>query len=279
MIFKWYDDEFVRAAGSVQRYIARYVNDPVLARELEADAYAIGYLPYDWSLNGTAPANAHAAAPPAKQRRLRGYLAFCCWASSWPGLWRHARQRLLPRRNSGRFLQTQAHQEAFHAVVFQGVIHWLAPRGPADAAPPSSMERYRGLMESALARGDLAESLLALQVLLEAMGDVVLEAIDTGSERRGLGFRRLRRVLRQQEQTHHAFGVHQLVNLVSADATQRARLQDRRKIIWRSLTPCSSSLKSCFSILTRIRPITAAPSSAVFLSGSHRHDIGLSSRA
>ncbi len=55
MIFKWYDDEFVRAAGSVQRYLARYVNDPVLARELEADAYAIGYLPYDWSLNGTAP--------------------------------------------------------------------------------------------------------------------------------------------------------------------------------------------------------------------------------
>ena len=32
-------------------------------------------------------------------------------------------------------------------------------------------------------------------------------------------------MLRQQEQTHHAFGVHQLVNLVSADATQRARLQ------------------------------------------------------
>ena len=55
MIFKWYEDEFVRAAGSVQRYIARYVNDPVLAHELEANAYAIGYLPYDWSLNGTAP--------------------------------------------------------------------------------------------------------------------------------------------------------------------------------------------------------------------------------
>jgi hypothetical protein len=137
-----------------------------------------------------------------------------------------ARQAALaPAPKLGRFLQTQAHQEAFHAVVFQGVIHWLAPRGLRMPPRHPSMERYRGLMESALARGDLAESLLALQVLLEAMGDVVLEAIDTGSERRGLGFRRLRRVLRQQEQTHHAFGVHQLVNLVSADATQRARLQ------------------------------------------------------
>lgn len=132
--------------------------------------------------------------------------------------------RLAPAPKLGRFLQTQARQETFHAVVFQGVIHWLAPRGVRTPHHPS-MERYRGLMESALARGDLAESLLALQVLLEAMGDVVLEAIDAGIERRGLGFKRLRRMLRQQEQTHHAFGVHQLTSLVSADATQQARLQ------------------------------------------------------
>lgn len=55
MIFKWYDDEFETAAGSVLKYIARYVDDPLLARELALDAYAIRYLPYDWSLNGTPP--------------------------------------------------------------------------------------------------------------------------------------------------------------------------------------------------------------------------------
>ena len=137
-----------------------------------------------------------------------------------------ARQAALaPVPKLGRFLQTQARQEAFHAVVFQGVIHWLAPRGLRMPPRHPSMERYCGLMESALARGNFAESLLALQVLLEAMGDVVLEAIDAGIERRGLGFKRLRRMLRQQEQMHHAFGVHQLDSLVSADATQRARLQ------------------------------------------------------
>ena len=53
----------------------------------------------------------------------------------------------------------------------------------------------------------------------------MLEAIDAGIERRNLGFRRLRRVLRQQEQTHHAFGVYQLESLVSADATLPVRLQ------------------------------------------------------
>lgn len=138
-----------------------------------------------------------------------------------------ARQAVLaPAPKLRRFLQTQARQEAFHAVVFEGVVLWLAPRGVRALRHPS-MEHYRGLMESALARGNFAESLLALQVLLEAMGDVVLEAIDTGIERRGLGFRRLRRVLRQQEQAHHTFGVHQLDSLVSAHAAQQARLQEQ----------------------------------------------------
>ena len=55
MIFKWYDDEFETAAGSVLKYIARYVDNPALARELELDTYTVWYLPYDWSLNGTPP--------------------------------------------------------------------------------------------------------------------------------------------------------------------------------------------------------------------------------
>lgn len=52
MIFKWYDDEFENAAGSVLKYVARYVNDAALAQELAQGDYAVEYLPYDWSLNG-----------------------------------------------------------------------------------------------------------------------------------------------------------------------------------------------------------------------------------
>jgi len=63
MIFKWYDDEFEAAAGSVLRYVARYVEDAALARELEQGGYTVEYLPYDWSLNGTPPGSAHALAP------------------------------------------------------------------------------------------------------------------------------------------------------------------------------------------------------------------------
>ena len=157
-----------------------------------------------------------------------------------------ARQAALaPVPKLGRFLQTQARQEAFHAVVFQGVIHWLAPRGVRTPRHPS-MERYRGLMESALARGDLAESLLALQVLLEAMGDVVLEAIDAGIERRGLGFKRLRRVLRQQEQMHYAFGVHQLDSLVSASDAHRVQLQGQARDYLEVIDAMFTELKESF---------------------------------
>jgi hypothetical protein len=55
MIFKWFDDDFSRAAGSVLAYIARYVNDPDLVQDLMRSDYRIEYLDYDWTLNGIPP--------------------------------------------------------------------------------------------------------------------------------------------------------------------------------------------------------------------------------
>ena len=52
-IFDWFEQDFVDDAGSVQRYLARHVDDPKLADALETDEYRIKYLPYEWSLNGT----------------------------------------------------------------------------------------------------------------------------------------------------------------------------------------------------------------------------------
>ena len=55
MIFHWFEQDFVNAAGSVSAYIARYVEDPELAKELVQPGYRIEYLEYDWSLNGIPP--------------------------------------------------------------------------------------------------------------------------------------------------------------------------------------------------------------------------------
>ena len=55
MIFQWFEKDFAGSAGSVLAYIARYVEDPELAKELAQPGYRIEFLEYDWSLNGIAP--------------------------------------------------------------------------------------------------------------------------------------------------------------------------------------------------------------------------------
>jgi hypothetical protein len=53
-IFKWFDEDF-RGAGSVQKYLARYVADGEIARGLANDAYEVEWIEYDWTLNGPPP--------------------------------------------------------------------------------------------------------------------------------------------------------------------------------------------------------------------------------
>lgn len=51
-IFDWFQADFERAAGSVQKYLASYVADPEAAARLARDGFEVRYLDYDWSLNG-----------------------------------------------------------------------------------------------------------------------------------------------------------------------------------------------------------------------------------
>lgn len=54
-IFDWFEEDFVAAAGSILAYVARYVDDPTLAKELTQPGYRVEFLNYDWSLNGIPP--------------------------------------------------------------------------------------------------------------------------------------------------------------------------------------------------------------------------------
>jgi hypothetical protein len=51
-IFDWYEADFVRAAGSVQKFLARYVSDPAVAGLLAQDGFEVRFVDYDWDLNG-----------------------------------------------------------------------------------------------------------------------------------------------------------------------------------------------------------------------------------
>lgn len=54
-IFDWFAEDFAAAAGSTIAYVARYVGDTGLAKDLIESEYRIEFLEYDWSLNGIAP--------------------------------------------------------------------------------------------------------------------------------------------------------------------------------------------------------------------------------
>jgi hypothetical protein len=62
-IFDWFEEDFTASAGSVLQFLARFMDDADLARELAGGGYHITYLDYDWNLNGPAPKEtAHARA-------------------------------------------------------------------------------------------------------------------------------------------------------------------------------------------------------------------------
>jgi hypothetical protein len=52
-IFKWFEEDFEQAAGSVQRYIAPFIEDERARQTLARDGLKVRHLAYDWSLNGT----------------------------------------------------------------------------------------------------------------------------------------------------------------------------------------------------------------------------------
>ncbi len=126
-----------------------------------------------------------------------------------------------------RFLLAQAQQEVFHARIFQSLIDNLVPKGVK--APPglAVMERYRACLMDAIERRDFAESLLAQQVVLEGLGQVVLTRLDAGVTKRGLGLARLRHLVLNQEKAHHGFGLHCLQRLVKNHQAETQSLRER----------------------------------------------------
>jgi hypothetical protein len=116
-----------------------------------------------------------------------------------------------------RFLIGQAKQESIHATVFRGVIAWLAPRHLEATPLLPPLERYRDLLEDAIAE----------QLILEGLGEAILNRIESGLVKRGAPFGRLRRILLQQEEAHHAFGRRSLDRARAEGTLQPDRLRGR----------------------------------------------------
>ena len=134
---------------------------------------------------------------------------------------------LAPERGMRLFLASQARQEAGHAWVFQGAIAWLAPRHLGDSPFLPALEEYRVLLNDALKRRDLPETLMAEQVILEGLGEAILARTEEGLLKRSAPFGRLRRILLRQEEAHHDFGRRMLDRAFTAGSAAPDRLRAR----------------------------------------------------
>lgn len=122
------------------------------------------------------------------------------------------------------FFARQARQEKHHAQVFRRVILCATPF--AAAAVPPGLKRFRSDLEAACNRRDQVESLVGQQVVLEGFGELVLFRMDRKFDQRGVGFRRVRKILLHQEQGHLAFGERVLRGLLESGAARLDRIQD-----------------------------------------------------
>ncbi|MGQ9806820.1 MAG: DUF547 domain-containing protein [Chlorobiales bacterium] len=50
-IFSWYQDDFSKSAGSLEKYLADYIDDEEIKRMLLNKEFKVEYLDYDWNLN------------------------------------------------------------------------------------------------------------------------------------------------------------------------------------------------------------------------------------
>lgn len=138
-----------------------------------------------------------------------------------------AQAALATDERSRRFLLGQARQERLHAVIFQGAIAWLAPRRLGACALLLPLERYRARLETAIRERNFIETVLAEQIILEGLGEAILQRIEDGLAKRRAGFGRLRRVLLHQEEAHHAFGCRVLERAIAGGRADPARLRER----------------------------------------------------
>ena len=133
-------------------------------------------------------------------------------------------------RRMQKFLVGQARQEAYHAIVFQSAIHWLAPRFHPTSPTCDTMEQYRRILDSAISRRDFVETIIAEQIILEGLGEAILKKIEVGLVKRDAPFQKLRRILIHQEEAHHQFGIRILCDMIEREEESYETLRQRTTV-------------------------------------------------
>lgn len=129
-----------------------------------------------------------------------------------------AQAQLAPSRRAAGFLDLQSRQERTHARIFRAGALLLGSLRRDDFAV-SLFHPVRRRLAGDLAAGRFAASLVGMQVVVEALGAVILSELDALLLARGAPFAATRREILRQESSHHAFGVRWVERLL---VTERA---------------------------------------------------------
>ncbi len=138
-----------------------------------------------------------------------------------------AQAMIAPTEKTRQFLEGQAKQESYHAIVFRTFRLWIAPGHGHSHRPNEPLEEYTSLLMNALHRKDFFESILAEQVILESLGEAVLQKLEAGLQRRNAPFQRLRNILLHQEAAHHGFGERVLEQAMTNEILTKQELQEK----------------------------------------------------
>lgn len=152
---------------------------------------------------------------------------------------------LAQERLAKKFFYAQARQETRHARLFLIGADWIAPKIAVRPHDFHGFHQFLNRVQQAIGQHQLSESVLALQILLEALGEFVLERIDTNMTRRGFGLTQIRNIVRKQEIAHHAFGYHFLTRDMRLHPQQNCHLR----------TACQDYLSIIDTILGDAKPL------------------------
>ena len=136
-----------------------------------------------------------------------------------------ARQQMcwIGNTRAQRFLQVQARQESIHATFSHRAAEWLLPGHHYQA--PIALQHYGKRLQRALDNNDICDSLTGSQIVLEGFGEQIVSRLNRGMDNHGIGFRRIRRQLLRQEQSHFAFGLRMLQQQADSKPANAARIQ------------------------------------------------------
>jgi len=122
--------------------------------------------------------------------------------------------RIAPSVRAARFLRSQARHEALHARIFD--VAALALGAPVLCLPACPYAAFDAQLAADARRRDYPATLVGTQLVLDALGEILLERLEIGLVKHDAGFVRIRRLVRAQEAAHHAFGVAELADLAAS---------------------------------------------------------------